>query len=90
MSTSRCKRTFIRFCSDYFVASCETLITNLKPVSALIEAIGIGDLISLLVIFILFHFASMVPTANIRVPLFVPLFRWYSGHNGTLADTEGH
>jgi hypothetical protein len=49
----------------------------------LIEAIGIGDLISLLVIFILFHFASMAPTANIRVPLFVPLL-------GGIQDTTGH
>jgi hypothetical protein len=41
-------------------------------------------------IFILFLAVSMALKANNRVPLFVPLFSWFSGHNGTLADTEGH
>jgi len=75
---------------DHFVAGCETLITNRKPVGAFIEAIGIGDLFMFVRHFILFHFASMAPTANIRVPLFVPLFRWFSGHSRAPGDTEGH
>jgi len=94
LGTSRSKRTFISFCPDYFVASCETLITNLKPVSAFNEASGIGDL------FMFVRHSHPVslrfygPTANIRlplfVPLFVPLFSWFSGHNRTRGDTEGH
>ncbi len=75
---------------DYFVAGRGTLITNLKPVSAFIEAMGIGDLFMFVRHAHLFHFVSMAATTNIRVPLFVPLFSWFSGPNGTLADTEGH
>ena len=74
---------FMNCCTDYFVASCETLITNLKPVSALIEAIGIGDLFSLLVIFILFHFASMAPKPVFVYPFLYPFL-------GGIQDTTGH
>jgi hypothetical protein len=44
LGTPRCKRTFINCCTDYFVANCETLITNDKPGGAFIEVIGIADL----------------------------------------------
>jgi len=36
----------------------------------------------------LFHPVSL-RFSNIRVPLFVPLFSGFSGHNGRLGDTEG-
>jgi hypothetical protein len=75
---------------DYFVAGCETLITNREPVGALIEAIGKADLFMFVR-----HFHPISPTfygpkASVRIPLSLPLFSWFSGLNRTLRDTEGH
>jgi hypothetical protein len=75
---------------NYFVASCETLITNRKPVGALIEAIGIADLF----IFVRhFHPVSLNllwPKGQYSYTLSLPLFSWFSGHSRALRDTEGH
>jgi hypothetical protein len=89
LGTSRSKRT-ISFCPDYFVASFETLIRNRKPVGAFIEVIGIADLFWFVRHFHPVSFRFHGPKANIRVPLFVPLFKWFSGHSRAPGDTEGH
>ena len=73
---------------DYFVAACETLITNRKPVGALIEAIGIGDLFILVRLFHPVSLRLYGPKASVVYPYGVPLFTRFSGHISALRDTE--
>jgi len=74
------------FCTNYFVANWETLITNRKPAGALIVAIGVADLC----IFVRhFHPVSLRfygSTANIRVPRLYPfLYPFLGGFQDTAA-----
>jgi hypothetical protein len=86
LGTSRCERTLISICTNYFVARCETLIRNGKPVGAPIEAMGSPTCLS----FILFLSVSMAQKQYWFTPMVYPFFTRFSGHNRTLRDTEGH
>ncbi|MGH9968810.1 MAG: hypothetical protein ACREBG_13405, partial [Pyrinomonadaceae bacterium] len=81
---------FISFCANYFVANCETLITNRKPAGALIEAIGVADLCIFVRHFHPVSLRFLCPKVMLVVPLCVPLFTSFSGHSSLLRDTEGH
>ena len=79
-----CKRTFIRFCTDYFVASCETLVTNGKPVGALIEAIGMADLFMFVRHFHPTSLNLLWPKGQCSyTPFFTPFFVVFGTQQGT-------
>jgi hypothetical protein len=59
---------------DYFVAGCGTLITNRKPVGALIEAIGIADLFMFVRHFHPVSLRFYGPKASVSVPLWCTPF----------------
>jgi len=88
----RCKRTFISFCTNYFVANCETLITKPQACRCLIEAIG-SRLLSWFVIFILSLFVSMalqpIFVYLVCTPFLYPFLRGFSGHSRAPRDNRG-
>ena len=90
VASSGCERRLISICTNYFVASWETLITNRKPAGAVIEAIGIADLFIFVRQFHPVSLRFLWPKASVGLPLSLPLFSWSSGHSRALRDTEGH
>jgi hypothetical protein len=69
---------------DYFVAGCETLITNRKPVCATIEVIGIVDLFIYVRHFHPISLNLLWPKGQCSyTPFFTPFFVVFGTQQGT-------